>query len=708
MNRWKLFRSSRPSRSARPISQRLNPSTAKSLYLEPLEARFLLAGNLDVNFFGDNVQFRGDSSANEVEVAIEAGDIVVRGQNNTTINGSSSPFVLRDGSTSLPGTLRVFLGDGDDIFSIQGAIQIGGGLHAWTGSGSDHFGVDGVSVAKSVLLFTGGGKDGAVLQRLTVGDHLIVGMGEGDDTLHTQLVQVGGNLIANTGRGDEAIVVEETSVQKRLVLNTASGNDTVSVVESSTQEDATIRTGVDNDFVSIQSTEVGTHLNVVSARGDDAVDVGGTTSIGTFLMGLAGLGQDSLRVAPSVTIGDSKRIVVLVESETIDQALIDERLNDPQTGALARVSLAREVLGFSPLADLSLTISTAANATVPSHGTLLTEDPSFTISGNTDPGALVQIARDGDGIFNDGTTTADANGNFSIDVTLTHTNANRGANPIVVRAQDEFSRTATQSVDVHLVVGTVVRMTTNLGFIDMELLDDDASTFVANFLNYLTDYTNSIVHRVTRTASDGLAVIQGGGFVLSGSNVTEIVSDPPIDNDFDPDNPHIRGALSMARLGGDPDSATSEWFINTASNQTLNNQQFTVFGYVIGSSLPVVDAIAALSDFDIAAFVGQTALKEVPLQNYTSFSVAIAGTVAMTSTQSTVTGTGTSFTTEIPADKKIRIAGQVFNIATVDSDTQLTLVLPASITVSGQTAQVNPAPVASNYVTTSSVIELSV
>ncbi|HIE85776.1 MAG TPA: hypothetical protein EYP91_02795 [Gammaproteobacteria bacterium] len=53
----------------------------------------------------------------------------------------------------------------------------------------------------------------------------------------------------------------------------------------------------------------------------------------------------------------------------------------------------------------------------------------------------------------------------------------------------------------------------------------------------------------------------------------------------------------MAKVGGDPDSATSEWFVNLANNAAnLDSQNggFTVFGVVINNGMTVVDEIAAL------------------------------------------------------------------------------------------------------------------
>lgn len=54
----------------------------------------------------------------------------------------------------------------------------------------------------------------------------------------------------------------------------------------------------------------------------------------------------------------------------------------------------------------------------------------------------------------------------------------------------------------------------------------------------------------------------------------------------------------MAKLGSDPNSATSQWFINLADNSAIldarNNGGFTVFGRVLGNGMEIVDAIAAL------------------------------------------------------------------------------------------------------------------
>lgn len=121
---------------------------------------------------------------------------------------------------------------------------------------------------------------------------------------------------------------------------------------------------------------------------------------------------------------------------------------------------------------------------------------------------------------------------------------------------------------------------------------------VANFLGYVTDgdYANTIIHR----SVPGF-IVQGGGFTVDNA-VGTISSDPPVQNEFSPDRSNLRGTISMAKLGGDPNSATNQWFFNLGNNSAnLDNQNggFTVFGEVLSvSDLAVIDAIAAVDIFN--------------------------------------------------------------------------------------------------------------
>ena len=52
---------------------------------EQLELRTLLTGNVQISLNGANAQFTGDTAANQVEVVVDNGSVVVRGLNGTTI-----------------------------------------------------------------------------------------------------------------------------------------------------------------------------------------------------------------------------------------------------------------------------------------------------------------------------------------------------------------------------------------------------------------------------------------------------------------------------------------------------------------------------------------------------------------------------------------------------------------------------------------------
>ncbi len=166
------------------------------------------------------------------------------------------------------------------------------------------------------------------------------------------------------------------------------------------------------------------------------------------------------------------------------------------------------------------------------------------------------------------------------------------------------------------VTGDVVQFDSNLGQINVELFEDQAPLTVANFLNYVNDgdYLNTIIHRSVLGF-----VVQGGGFrnIFDASNrPEEIPSDPPVVNEFGISN--TRGTVAMAKLGGNPDSATNEWFFSLADNsENLDNQNggFTVFARVIGTGMEVVDAIAAVERFDAGLQYG-TAFELLPLVNF--------------------------------------------------------------------------------------------
>jgi cyclophilin family peptidyl-prolyl cis-trans isomerase len=163
-----------------------------------------------------------------------------------------------------------------------------------------------------------------------------------------------------------------------------------------------------------------------------------------------------------------------------------------------------------------------------------------------------------------------------------------------------------------LLANSVVRFSSNVGDIDMELFDTETPLTVTNFLSYVNAgrYNQSFIHR----SVPGF-VIQGGGFGLNGTTVLPVPTNAAVPNE--PGISNLRGTVAMAKLGSSPDSATSQWFINLKDNsQNLDEQNggFTVFGRVVGNGMAVADRIAAFATYNATADLGE-AFGALPLQS---------------------------------------------------------------------------------------------
>ncbi len=141
---------------------------------------------------------------------------------------------------------------------------------------------------------------------------------------------------------------------------------------------------------------------------------------------------------------------------------------------------------------------------------------------------------------------------------------------------------------------------TPLGDIPVQLYPNMAPQTVANFQAYADagDWDGALVHR-----SEPGFVIQGGGYRQVGDAYAAIPTDPAVVNE--PCLSNTTGTIAMARIGGQPNSATSQWFVNLANNTFLDSVDggFTAFGRVIGGGMAVVQNIAAMPRFDALAYL---------------------------------------------------------------------------------------------------------
>lgn len=134
-----------------------------------------------------------------------------------------------------------------------------------------------------------------------------------------------------------------------------------------------------------------------------------------------------------------------------------------------------------------------------------------------------------------------------------------------------------------------VRFMTSMGPILIELDETNAPISAANFAEYAKSgfYDGTCFHRII----PGF-VVQGGGFT---TDMVQKKTREGIKNEWQNGLKNARGTLSMARLGGRPDSATSQFFINLIDNRQLDQPRdgaaYAVFGQVV-EGMDVVDAMA--------------------------------------------------------------------------------------------------------------------
>ncbi len=136
-----------------------------------------------------------------------------------------------------------------------------------------------------------------------------------------------------------------------------------------------------------------------------------------------------------------------------------------------------------------------------------------------------------------------------------------------------------------------VILKTSKGDIRIELYPDKAPLTVRNFLAYVDAkfFDGTIFHRVIKDF-----MIQGGGLT---PDFKEKPEKPAIKNEAGNGLKNLRGTIAMARTD-QPHTATSQFFINHADNDSLNHKDnsvdgfgYCVFGKVV-AGMDVVDAIA--------------------------------------------------------------------------------------------------------------------
>jgi peptidyl-prolyl cis-trans isomerase A (cyclophilin A) len=139
-----------------------------------------------------------------------------------------------------------------------------------------------------------------------------------------------------------------------------------------------------------------------------------------------------------------------------------------------------------------------------------------------------------------------------------------------------------------------VTFVTNFGNVTVDLFETEAPISVNNFLHYVPEYqlSGNFMHRLAQGF-----VLQGGGYRFDGTTTWSNATTTPIQNEYSASRPNTQGTIAWAKLGGNPNSATDQFFFNLTDNTSTlgpaNNGGYSVFGKVT-SGWSVIQQIAAL------------------------------------------------------------------------------------------------------------------
>jgi peptidyl-prolyl cis-trans isomerase A (cyclophilin A) len=214
------------------------------------------------------------------------------------------------------------------------------------------------------------------------------------------------------------------------------------------------------------------------------------------------------------------------------------------------------------------------------------------------------------------------------------------------------------SCGLHKALGnTLVDVDTNMGSFEVDLFDDVVPDTVAHFLAYSETgaYSNTLIHQIDTPSQPGnnVGAVLGGGFGVNPDtgDFVHIPTFPPTALAYHVAN--ARGTIAMAR-GPSPNSATSDWLVNTIDNSVslgpANNGGFTVFGQIVAGGMSTIDSIYALPQTSIV----QTAktFDGFPLRNYdTSTNPPVTPDNYVLTNSITILGTHPSFLNPIPANR---------------------------------------------------------
>lgn len=302
-----------------------------TLFVEQLENRNLLAGNVSASVSGIDLNITGDNLGNTISVeSFGAGKVQVRGF-GTSINGAPDAIKI----FTVSGSINIHMNYGADVVRVTNLI-IRDNLNADLGPGSNEL-LLGQSAAGDNIRFAGTpsgplyvqdnlsvvgntGADRVFQSHLHVRGAGTLSLGDGDDTIQldrpsgsTANVEYSGLFQMFAGAGTDSISVNGLVVDDNMVVSDAGGNANISINAMDVHGDLTVTTSNLADSIGLQNTNVSNTLTVNSQAGFDKLTI---SAIADRLTIAAGAGNDEVHVSSSNV--DVMNVFLGVGSDQLD------------------------------------------------------------------------------------------------------------------------------------------------------------------------------------------------------------------------------------------------------------------------------------------------------------------------------------------------------------------------------------------------------
>lgn len=250
------------------------------LGFESLERRALMAGDVFVAIEGELLRVEGDNLSNQVTLTqTSAGDLVVSGQNGTTINGLPSVRFARPAINAA----EIRMEGGDDTVVLRG-LRLANDLFVDLGAGNDRLtspATSPISVGANAAIYGEAGNDTVQLNRAKVFEDLYIDGGLGALSATVTDASIDKSMTIVGDEANDSVSVVGSTIGLGLAIETKGGSDTVRVSQFSAFNlfvNADSNGTVGRDVVNISNASVVEDISIFTGAGDDVVRMTSTSS----------------------------------------------------------------------------------------------------------------------------------------------------------------------------------------------------------------------------------------------------------------------------------------------------------------------------------------------------------------------------------------------------------------------------------------------